>query len=168
MAEETVDRRRGAATPERTFDEFVLGFQTPLTPALQAAFEAEEASVRKRFDINSNQAAAGLLDLRRCQWAAVRPDWMTYGASVPKIGILLAYFELRPEAVAGLEPQRRHELGLMIKISSNEMAAKYSQELGLCKFRKCSAEWTFTTNIMGAGFGSANTTESRARESEIR
>jgi beta-lactamase class A len=50
---------------------------------------------------------------------------------VAKIGILLAYFQLRPNAVQTLDRQTRHELGLMVKASSNEMAAKFSRELGL-------------------------------------
>lgn len=151
MAEETVEPWRRPAGPGRAFDEFVLDFKTALTPALQTAFETEEARVRKQFDIGSSQAAAGLLDLRTCQWAAVRPDWMTYGASVPKIGILLAYFELRPEAVAGLDPERRHELGLMIKISSNEMAAKYSQELGLKHIQEVLCRMGFYDQQHGGG-----------------
>src|SRR6202000_1087263 len=38
---------------------------------------------------------------------------------------------LHPEAATNLEAATRHELGLMIKTSSNEMASKFSHELGL-------------------------------------
>jgi beta-lactamase class A len=61
----------------------------------------------------------------------VRPDRMDYAASVPKIGILLGYFQLHPAAATNLDAATRRELGEMIKISSNEMAAKHSQQLGL-------------------------------------
>jgi beta-lactamase class A len=113
------------------YRDFVLDYSTPVTPEFQKKFETADQKARAKWIIEPSQTAAGLLDLKRLRLALVRPDWMTYGASVPKIGILLAYFQLRPEAVVGLDPQRRHELGLMIKPSSNEMAAKYSQELGL-------------------------------------
>jgi beta-lactamase class A len=76
-------------------------------------------------------AAVGLLDLRTCRLALIHPDRQEYAASVPKIGILLAYFVVHPEAATNLPPQVRHELGLMAKASDNEMAAKYSRELGL-------------------------------------
>ena len=61
----------------------------------------------------------------------IHPDRIEYAASVPKIGILLAYFKVHPEAATHLDPVARHELGLMVKASSNEMAAKYSRQLGL-------------------------------------
>jgi len=55
---------------------------------------------------------------------------------VAKIGILLAYFELHPAAATDLAPETRHELGLMAEISSNKMAAKLSQEMGLKKIQQ--------------------------------
>jgi beta-lactamase class A len=61
----------------------------------------------------------------------IHPDRGEYAASVPKIGVLLAYFRLRPGAVMNLSKEVRHELGLMVKASSNEVAAKFSQMLGL-------------------------------------
>jgi beta-lactamase class A len=76
----------------------------------------------------------GLLDLAapggpRLAW--LEPERVEYAASVAKIAILLAYFDRHPEAATALDPVARHELGLMAKISSNEMAAKYSAALGL-------------------------------------
>jgi beta-lactamase class A len=56
---------------------------------------------------------------------------MMYAASLPKIAILLAYFAFRPEADKSLDEATRRELGLMIKVSDNEIAAKYSEQLGL-------------------------------------
>jgi beta-lactamase class A len=66
----------------------------------------------------------------------VRPDQEEYAASVAKIGILLAWFKLRPESATNLSAEARHELGLMVKASSNEMAAKFSQELGLTNIQQ--------------------------------
>jgi beta-lactamase class A len=61
----------------------------------------------------------------------IHPDRIEYAASVAKIGILLAYSQLHPEAATSLDPQTQHELGLMIKASNNEMAAKFSRQMGL-------------------------------------
>ena len=77
------------------------------------------------------QVKVGLLDLQGQRLALIAPDRGEYAASVAKIGILLAYFQNHPEAATNLTPQARHELGLMVKSSSNEMAAKYSRKLGL-------------------------------------
>jgi hypothetical protein len=133
------------------FRDFVLGYQTPPHPELQAKFETLDAALRSRLGIGPEKAAAGLLDLRRVRLALIRPDWMTYGASVPKVGILLAYFQLRPEAVVGLDPDWRRELGEMIKLSSNEMAAKYSQELGLKQIQEVLCSMGFYDARHGGG-----------------
>jgi beta-lactamase class A len=100
-------------------------------PLLQEKLEQIDADLRTRIGMNREQAATGVLDLRKNRVAMIRPDHCEYAASVAKIGILLAYFALRPEAATNLDPQTRHQLGLMIKASSNEMAAKFSHELGL-------------------------------------
>jgi len=42
---------------------------------------------------------SGLLDLKTLRLAMIHPDREEYAASVPKIGILLAYFQLHPEEV---------------------------------------------------------------------
>src|SRR5947207_11793485 len=81
--------------------------------------------------MTTEQSAVGVMDLRNGRLAMIHPDRGEYAASVAKIGILLAYFELHPEAREHLDPQVRHELGLTIKASSNEMAAKYSRAMGL-------------------------------------
>jgi len=44
---------------------------------------------------------------------------------------LLAYFQLHTETATNLSAQTRRELGLRIKASNNEMAAKFSRGLGL-------------------------------------
>lgn len=110
---------------------FTLDYTTPCDAGLQARVTALDAQLRERHGLAATQSAVGVLDLRGGRLALLRPDAMIYGASVPKIGILLAYFTLRPAAAQGLDAATRRELELMIKHSSNEMAAKYSQELGL-------------------------------------
>lgn len=114
-----------------SFDSYTLGFDTPVDASLQAKVEALDARLRAKYDMDTNQTSAGVLDLNTLRLALVRPDRIDYAASVPKIGILLAWFQLHPESAANLDPVRRHELGLMIKASDNAMAAKYSQLLGL-------------------------------------
>ena len=114
-----------------SFVNFSLGFDTPCDSQLQASLDALDSRLRTRYGIAETQTAVGVLDLRRSRLALRHPDRMEYGASVPKIGILLAYFALRPAAVESLDATTRRELGLMIKHSSNELAAKFSQELGL-------------------------------------
>jgi beta-lactamase class A len=76
---------------------------------------------------------------------------MEYAASVAKIGILLAYFELHPAAAANLDATTRHELGLMIKASSNEMAAKYSRQMGLREIQQVLNEAGFYDAARGGG-----------------
>jgi beta-lactamase class A len=117
--------------PRPTMADYTLDFTTPTDPGLQSAVEAIDARLRARHGLTDQQTAVGVLDLRTLRLALVRPDKGDYAASVPKIGILLAYFQTHPEAATQLDPEKRHELGLMIKVSNNEVAAKYSQELGL-------------------------------------
>ena len=81
--------------------------------------------------MSPEQTSAGVLDLLTGRLAMIYPDRIDYAASVPKIAILLAYFQLLPDAATSLDAQARHELGLMIKVSDNEMASKYSRELVL-------------------------------------
>ena len=131
-------------------DNFVLDFNTPVDPSLQSKIEKIDASLREKYGMTTNQTAAGVLDLDTLKLAMVRPDREEYAASVAKIGILLAYFELRPAAATNLDPQVRHELGLMAKASDNEIAAKYSRELGLKQIQAAlSAEHFYDTNHGG-------------------
>ncbi|MDI1336475.1 MAG: serine hydrolase [Lacunisphaera sp.] len=113
------------------FADYTLDYQTATDPALQAAIAALDARLRAKHGMTEEQTAVGVLDLATLRLALVRPDQIYYGASVPKIGILLAWFQLHPEAATSPDPTTRHELGLMIKVSDNEMAAKFSQQLGL-------------------------------------
>ena len=120
-----------ATTPERHFLNYTLNFETPVDMQLQARVEALDAVLRARYGLSPEQTAVGVLDLNTCRLAMLRPDCEEYAASVAKIGILLAYFQLHPAAATNLAAATRHELGLMAKISSNEMAAKFSREMGL-------------------------------------
>jgi len=109
---------------------------TPVDPELQAALEEMDRRIGKKLGIPDSHRAFGVLDLTGLHLAMVRPDEIFYGASVPKIGILLSYFETHPEAARDLPEEVERELQLMIKRSSNEMAAKYSQLVGLKTIQK--------------------------------
>lgn len=110
---------------------YSLTFDTPVDSGLQKQLDTTDATLRAKYGMATNQTAVGLLDLNTLRLAMIQPDRIEYAASVAKVGILLAYFQLHPEAATNLDPQTRHELGLMIKASSNEMASKFSHELGL-------------------------------------
>jgi len=116
---------------KESFPEFELEFETPVDPILQNELESIDNVVRERHGMSPDQTAVGWFDARTCRLAMLRPDSEFYGASVPKIAILLAYFQLRSQDAAILDPNTQHELGLMIKASSNELAAKYSRLVGL-------------------------------------
>jgi beta-lactamase class A len=119
----------------RPFDDYVLGYSTPVDPALQAKLEAIDASLRAKYGIAADQTNVGLLDLDHLRLAMIHADHTDYAASVAKVAILLGYFQTHPEAATHLDPAVRHELGLMIKLSSNEMASKYSHIVGLKKIQ---------------------------------
>jgi beta-lactamase class A len=95
--------------------------------------------------------AVGMLDLGTGRVAWVRPDKIFYAASVPKIAILLAWFQTHPEAATSLDPATRRELGLMIKASDNAMAAKYSRSLGLAYIQQVLGAHGFYDERHGGG-----------------
>jgi beta-lactamase class A len=128
-----------------------LDYDTPVDPALQAQIEQLDAELRKRFDMTVEQTAVGVLDLHTGRLAMIHPDRIEYAASVPKIGILLAYFHLHPEAATCLDPTTRHELGLMAKASSNEMAAKFSRQMGLREIQAVLNSYGFYDPARGGG-----------------
>lgn len=131
--------------------DYTLDYSTPVDPGLQAQLEAIDARLRERFEMTAEQTAVGLLDLRTLRLALVRPDKGDYAASVPKIGILLAWFQAHPAAATQLDPQTRHELGLMIKVSDNEMASKFSQQLGLKQIQSVLDQYHFYDAAHGGG-----------------
>jgi len=130
---------------------YVLDYDTPVDPALQAKLEAIDATLRAKYGMTAEQTDIGVLDLVHLRLAMVRPDHIEYAASVAKVGILLAYFQLHPEAATKLDGQTRHELGLMIKASSNEMAAKYSGQLGLREIQQVLNSYGFYDAAHGGG-----------------
>jgi len=139
-----------ASAADHAWKDFVLDYNSPVDPTLQSKIEKIDVSLREKYGMTNNQTAAGVLDLNTVRLAMIRPDHEEYAASVAKIGILLAYFELRPSAATNLDPQVRHELGLMAKASDNEMAAKYSRELGLKQIQAVlSTEPFYDTNHGG-------------------
>ena len=141
----------GCTTATRiSFINFELGFETPVEAGLQARLEWLEAGVRARHGLTPEQAAVGVLDLNTRRLAMIHPDRGEYAASVPKVGILLAYFALHPAAATNLPAETKRELGLMAKVSSNEMAAKYSRELGLREIQQViNAHGLYDTNHGG-------------------
>jgi len=109
----------------------MITYDTPVDRALQRDVEALDSRLRDAYGMTTEQTAVGVLDLKHHRLAMIHPDRIEYAASVAKVGILLAYFQLHPDAATALAPETRHELGLMAKPSSNEMAAKFSREMGL-------------------------------------
>jgi beta-lactamase class A len=127
-----------SSQPSHLLIDFKLDYSTPADPALQAKVESIDTALREKHGMTAGQSAVGLLDLNApSRLAMIHPDRIEYAASVPKVGILLAYFQLHPDQVGDkLDPTVRHELGLMAKASSNEMAAKYSRQIGLKEIQK--------------------------------
>ncbi len=113
-----------------------LTYDTPLDPDLQAELEAFDRSVGDELGIPPAERAFGVLDLADFRVAMIQPDAMFYAASVPKICIVMAYFDTHPEALTDLDPDVERELQLVIKRSDNELAAKYSQLVGLDKIQE--------------------------------
>src|SRR5215469_14101519 len=140
-----------AVSPTMNSNKDRLSYDAPVDPALQRHLEQIDATVRAKYGMTPEQTAAGILDLKTMQVAMIHPDTEYYGASVPKIGILLAYFQTHPEAATNLDPETRHELGLMIKISSNEMASKFSQQLGLKNIQQVLDSYYFYDASRGGG-----------------
>ncbi len=133
------------------FQNYTLDYDSRVEAALQARLEAVDNRLRAQFDMTTAQTAVGLLDLNTLRLAMIHPDREEYAASVPKIGILLAYFQLHPAAATNLDAQIRHELGLMAKASNNETAAKFSTELGLKKIQAVLDSYHFYDTNHGGG-----------------
>ena len=107
-----------------------LGYDSAVDPGLQAGLASIDREVGDRLGIPADERAVGVLDLTNLRVAMVNPDTMFYAASVPKICILLAFFDAHPEAADNLDPEVADELGRMIKLSDNALAAKYGRMLG--------------------------------------
>ncbi|HLS28295.1 MAG TPA: serine hydrolase [Opitutales bacterium] len=130
---------------------YTLDYTTSVDTELQKELESIDQKLRERYEINSGKTAVGILDLNNLRLAMIDPDRIEYAASVPKIGILLAYFQLKPDAVNELDPETRHRLELMTKVSSNEWAAHFSRELGLKEIQKVLDSYDFYDAEKGGG-----------------
>jgi len=141
------------ASPELKsgLQDYKLDYEAPVDTVLQVKLEKIDTDLRGRFGMTTEQTAVGLLDLNTLRLAMIHPDREEYAASVPKVGILLAYFQLHSEAATNLNAQTRHELGLMAKASDNEMAAKYSRELGLKQIQAVLDSYHFYDTNHGGG-----------------
>jgi beta-lactamase class A len=139
----------GQGTP--AFASYTLDCDAPTNAELQGRLEAIDAKLRGQYGMTTEQAAVGVVDLKSLRLAMVHPDRIDYAASVAKVGILLAYFQLHPEAATHLDPQTRHELGLMTKASSNELAAKFSRDLGLRQIQEVLNSYHFYDTNHGGG-----------------
>jgi beta-lactamase class A len=135
----------------QTFQNYTLDYDSKVDPVLQSRLEAIDTELRTKYGMSSTQSAAGVLDLKHLRLATVHPDREDYAASVAKLGILLAYFQLHPDAATNLNSETRHELGLMVKASSNEMAAKFSRELGLKQIQQVLNSYHFYDTNHGGG-----------------
>src|SRR5436190_11841331 len=131
--------------------DYRVDYETKTDPGLQAKIEKIDATLRAKYEMMNEQSAVGVMDLRTGRLTMIHPDRGEYAASIPKIAILLAYFELHPEAREKLDPRVRHELGLMIKASSNEMAAKYSRAMGLKEIQRVVESYQFYDGRHGGG-----------------
>jgi beta-lactamase class A len=140
-------------TPEMkpSFESYTLDYDTPTDSALQGRLKTIDARLRAQFGMSAEQTAVGVLDLKSLRLAMIHPDRIEYAASVPKIGILLAYFDLHPHAMTNLDAPVRHELGLMAKASNNEMAAKYSRQIGLREIQRVLSSYGFYDADHGGG-----------------
>lgn len=99
--------------------------------ALQRGLVAIDAELGAALGIPPERRCCGVLDLASGAVAMVRGNAMMYGASVPKIGILLGVFATRPDPARPLARDEFRELALMIRASDNDLAAKYARRVGL-------------------------------------
>lgn len=130
---------------------YTLDYTTSTDEHLQGALESIDARLRKKYEMADGDAAAGVLDLQRMRLAMIHPDRIEYAASVPKLGILLAYFALNPAAASHPDSQTRRELALMVRSSSNEMATKFSRQIGLAEIQRVLNSYGFYDERHGGG-----------------
>jgi beta-lactamase class A len=139
------------AAPSRSLKKYTLTYDTPTNARLQSELVKIDSTLRSKFSMTPEQTAVGVIDLKRLRLAMINPDRIDYAASVPKIGILLAYFQLHPEAVTNLSLATRHDLGLMAKASNNEKASQFSRELGLKQIQQVLNSYDFYNTNHGGG-----------------
>jgi len=145
------EKQHSAMEASNSFSNYSLDYVTPVDTDLQAKVDAIDTRLRGQYGMTTNDTAVGLLDLQRLRLAMLHPDRMEYGASVAKIGILLTYFQVHPAAATNLDPEVRHALGTMTKTSSNEMATRFSRELGLAQIQEVLDRYHFYDTNHGGG-----------------
>jgi beta-lactamase class A len=113
----------------------------PLSQLQDPGFQAklERALNRNKFWhflMRKRDLAVGLVDLsnpRRPRFAQVNGDVMMYGASLPKLAILLAAFQGFQDGTLQKTPQIRTDLEVMIRRSDNGAAGRMVRRIGLRK-----------------------------------
>jgi|GEM_PF-556286 len=120
---------------------------------LQALVERIDDKVAGELSIPKDRRALGVVDLRTARVAMINGDTMFYGASVPKIAIVLAYLRQHPEFVKTPDPLVMRELQRVIKRSDNELASKYAKLVGIDKIQEMlqSSEFQFYDEDHGGG-----------------
>jgi beta-lactamase class A len=136
---------------ENQFDRFVLDYLTPIDAPFQRTLEEIDLRCRNEHGMGPGETAIGVLDLPTLRLAMVHPDRIQYAASIAKVAILLAYFQLHPQAATQLPAATHAELGRMIKTSSNEMASRFSRELGLTSIQQVLNSYGFYDPTQGGG-----------------
>jgi beta-lactamase class A len=135
----------------KSWHDYKLGYESAVDPLLQRRIESIDATLKAKHGLPAGQTAVGLLDLTRVRLALLEPDRIEYAASLAKVGILLAFFEDQYQPGTTLPSPVQHELGLMIKSSSNEMATKFSRPLGLTRIQEVLNSYGFYDSRKGGG-----------------
>jgi len=65
---------------KQSFQDFELGYDTPVDPLLQRELETVDANLRASHGLTPNQTAVGLFDARTLRLAMLRPDSDTNSA----------------------------------------------------------------------------------------
>lgn len=146
-----VDAAPGSPPMNSKLQDFTLDYQTPVDLKLQPELEAIDVNLRTKYGMSTNQTTVGVLDLRTLQLAMVRPDFELYAASVAKLGIMLAYFQLHPEAATHLDPAMRHDIGLMVRPSDDAAATRVAMTMGLKPIQQVLDSYHFYDASRGGG-----------------
>jgi beta-lactamase class A len=125
-----------ALTRDEFTHDLVLDSGTPTDDRLQRELESIDARLRERFGMAESDTACGVVDLVGERVALVRPDRVEHAAGVAKLGVLLAYFALRPDAARRLPADDRRDLGLMAKADADGAADRFVRELGAHAIRR--------------------------------
>ena len=133
------------------FQNYTLDYETPVDVPLQAQLEKIDSTLRAKYGMAPEQTALGVLDLHSLRLAMVRPDYELYAASVAKLGIMLAYFQLHPEAATNLDAAMRHDLALMVRPSDDAAATRIAQTMGLKAIQQVLDSYHFYDASRGGG-----------------